>query len=504
MTKRVGRQFFEMCGWGFRAALVVTALLSSGCGFDYGKKMGEVRPIYTSGQLDEAAKQLSQAAGQQKCDKCPKDWDTDALAYLMDAGSLCRAAGDVKTSNKLLAEAIAGMEYFDEEAPDHSVSGEVASVLINQAVAPHRGHVQDRVMAGTYRALNFLQCGEPEKALPSLKYATFAQEDLVRRREDVIAKAQEKLKQREGVNWNLVKEAKANESKSPEWKAANDELANHVPDLSASAAYCNPYTMYLYGLVRLVSNDVQDHEQARKLIESVQGLIGENKFVVQDRAMIAAVQKGTPIPPTTYVFFETGLAPRRRQVAINMPIYVRDPRNGGTLSPGCFPAALPALEFQNDFVDGLTVTTATATETTVRLANIEALIAREFKDDLPLITMKALISGATKVAALASAYQGVVNQQVRGEQGIATELVYVTAVAYAQGTNAADLRTWQTLPKEVQFCHVPTPQDRHLNVIVPTTGQVIPVQIEPGIVNLILVRSINPSTPMRISQVKLK
>ncbi|MEI9962930.1 MAG: hypothetical protein WDM76_17985 [Limisphaerales bacterium] len=40
--------------------------------------------------------------------------------------------------------------------------------------------------------------------------------------------------------------------------------------------------------------------------------------------------------------------------------------------------------------------------------------------------------------------------------------------------NIADTRTWTTLPKEVQFCRIPTPEDRKIELATASGFQTIP------------------------------
>ena len=78
------------------------------------------------------------------------------------------------------------------------------------------------------------------------------------------------------------------------------------------------------------------------------------------------------------------------------------------------------------------------------------------------------------------------------------------AVIYQAAVNIADERTWTTLPKEFQVCRFPTPLDRKIELETPDGIQNIPVTIEDGTINIIYVKSIDSSTPLLVSQMKLK
>ncbi|MEI6196291.1 MAG: hypothetical protein WCS42_18385, partial [Verrucomicrobiota bacterium] len=70
--------------------------------------------------------------------------------------------------------------------------------------------------------------------------------------------------------------------------------------------------------------------------------------------------------------------------------------------------------------------------------------------------------------------------------------------------NIADERTWTTLPKQFQFCQFPTPADRKIELVTPGGLQKIPVTIGDGTLNLVYVKSINATSPLLVTQIKLK
>jgi hypothetical protein len=70
--------------------------------------------------------------------------------------------------------------------------------------------------------------------------------------------------------------------------------------------------------------------------------------------------------------------------------------------------------------------------------------------------------------------------------------------------NIADERTWTTLPKEFQACHIPTPPDRKIELNTPDGRQKIPVTIEDGTINIVYVKSITAASPLLVTQFKLK
>jgi hypothetical protein len=75
--------------------------------------------------------------------------------------------------------------------------------------------------------------------------------------------------------------------------------------------------------------------------------------------------------------------------------------------------------------------------------------------------------------------------------------------ALQASVNIADTRTWNTLPKEFQFCRIPTPPDRKIKLSGPNGESKVEVTIGDGTVNLIYVKSISANSPLLVTQVNL-
>ena len=99
---------------------------------------------------------------------------------------------------------------------------------------------------------------------------------------------------------------------------------------------------------------------------------------------------GKQIPATTYVFFETGQSPEREQIRIDLPLFIITP---GVPYVG---AAFPKLKYRSDYISALNVSYDGKTEAAFLLSNMDAVVAREFKNELPIIITKTLIASAIK------------------------------------------------------------------------------------------------------------
>jgi hypothetical protein len=161
-------------------------------------------------------------------------------------------------------------------------------------------------------------------------------------------------------------------------------------------------------------------------------------------------------------------------------------------------AAFPTLKPQGNYQPSLTVTANGTSQTTSLVASMDSVIGLDFKNEMPVVITKTIAATVTKAVA-AYAVNEAANQQ-SSLLGFASQIG--TAVAQV-AVNIADTRTWTTLPKEFQACRIPTPPDRKIELTV-GGSQKTSVTIADGTINIVYVKSINPGTPLLVTQIKLK
>jgi len=274
-------------------------------------------------------------------------------------------------------------------------------------------------------------------------------------------------------------------------------LNSNYADLDTYKAYANyenPFTVYLDGLFFLCQGTgLDDWERSRKSFERAMGMVGGNKFIQQDMETVEKLLAGQPLPPTTYVIFETGLAPDRTQIRIDLPLFVVG-RPVGQKVP-YMGAAFPKLRFHNDQIPQLNVSAGEITESTVQVASMDSIIVQDFKNELPMVVTRTLVGSAGKAA---------ITYGLGEAGGDAGKYLKIIGVLYNAIMNQADKRAWVTLPKEFQVCRLPTPADRKVKLVVSNSAQETEVSVDEGTVNVVWVKSINQSTPLLVSQFKLK
>jgi uncharacterized protein len=455
---------------------VVAGLLATGC--KTYQEQNHVIRYWQQGNLAKAVGEASKQADKNANNK-------DAVIWHLEQGAVLRANGQYEDSNKAFETAQAKMDDYAQKAKVR-LGQETGALLSNQAELDYEGRAYDGIMLNTYMALNYLALGEPDKARPELIRAYQRQQDAVQDNAKRIEKVQD--------------EAAKNKDSAAIQRAQNDpglqsqiqNTSTNLNNLKPYAAYVNPFTVYLDGLFFMIDAvDNSDVERSRKSFERVTEMAPDNRYVQEDLAMVNGLINGRPLAPTTFVIFETGCAPVRDQVRIDIPIIVAKVSYIG--------AAFPTLKPQGNFIPSLTVTADGKNFGTELVSDMDSVIGLDFKNEMPIVITKTIAATVVKgVAAYAA------NAAAGQQSDWAGLLTQIGTAVYQAAVNIADERTWTTLPKQFQACHFSTPPDRKIELKTPGERQNMPVTIEEGTINLIYVKSINANSPLLVTQMKLK
>jgi hypothetical protein len=412
---------------------------------------------------------------------------------LLEQGSVRHALGDYAGSNESFAAAQRGFAFYDAR-PEVSLSRETLAAISNLNALPYRGPDHERIMAATYRALNYLLLGEPGPARVELRKA------YERQRVAVEANAQRIEQANAAAQLRPSGEASYDADRARQDPLLQRSLQTTYADLDRFAAYgdyVNPFTEWLTAVYhRGEAVDGNDLEWSRKSFERVAGMVPDNPYVQADYEAAEAIAAGGAIAPTTYVVFATGTAPRVGEVRLDIPLWIF------SRQVDYFGANFPRLIFNPAFVASLSVRAEGKTYRSRLLCDMDAVIARQFQNELPVIVTKTLISAGAKAAAV----YGLRRSVQRQDHDLAV-LLRLFGLLYQYGSNQADLRTWASLPKQFQLLQCPTPRTgpngrRTIEITVP--GQApVEVRLRDARLNLVLVRSITPAGPLRIDSFTL-
>jgi len=419
------------------------------------------------------------AAAREFSSKADKSADKDGVIWHLEAGTAQRAAGNYEESNRHFDAADALIDKYEAQARI-KVGREAAAIMSNQQNLPYEGRPYDKIMLHTYKALNYLALNRPDQARPELIRAYQCQQDAVAENQRRIAKAQEA--ESESPNRAAIERAKSN----PQFSQSVDNLLRPAEGLRSYADYVNPFTVYLDGLYFLHNAaDGSDLERASKSMNRALEMAGDNQFVMAD------AQAGhRSLMPVTYVIFETGHVASLEQVRIDIPLFFENLYYVG--------AAFPKLVIHADAAPYLTVKTSTAQENTLPIASMDAIVAQDFKNQMPVIVTKTLISTIAKAAASYA-----VNKTVNNQDNLAGVFTRLATAVVQIAVNIADTRSWTTLPKDFQVARITTPADRQLTASTPS-GATMQLTLIDGFANVVYAKSVTANGPLVIHQFKLK
>ncbi len=464
-----------------RLGLFALSPLFAGCA-SYTNQTQDLRAVWRAGDYPAAA-QIAKAGSANSS-------STDAVLWDLEAGAAARAAGDTAGSLAAFQRADTLFDYWDTQ-PEISISRESASLLVNPTVLPYRGTDYDRIMESTYQALNYLQLGKFAEARVELTRALERQRTALRNNADRLAKAQAATAQSTNDGGYNAQRAQ----QDPHFQQQMSQVYGPLSALPAYTNYVNPFTTYLQGLCLLANpQSAADLESARVDFERVRAMVGANPALDADADLATQMANGGTLPATTWVVFETGTAPDRQEARIDIPLFVvsRDVPYVGV--------AFPKLIFNGLYDNGLVVqATGGMPVRTTLVSNMDAVIGLDFRNELPDIVVKTLISAGAKAAAVYG-----VEAATNKNDDLLKSLVRIAGTVYEAGTNRADTRTWVTLPKQFQVCRVPTPADHKLYLGRAGTQESVMVDLPNGPVNLVYVKSSSLGSRLAISAFPLR
>ena len=387
------------------------------------------------------------------------------------------------------------VNQYEEEARVR-VGATLGSTLTNQANVPYIGRSYDKVMLNTYKAINHLQLGDHDAARVELNRALQRQRDAVeanaKRIEEAQATAQaakEGKVETDGKKADSydVDKAKADPKTGSALAAVEAELDSKILPYGD---YVNPFAVWLDGLFFLnLGADASDLERSRKSLERVATFAPGNPYVAAD---LQAATTGAAPANVTYVVFETGSAPYRDQLRIDIPTFIV------TSNLSYVGAAFPRLKYVDDFARSLTVSDGINNYTSSVVSSMDSVVSQDFKNEWPSIVTKTLISTATKAIG-----DAVVQNVAKQQFGFTGQLLAKVGTAVGQAAmNIADTRTWRTLPKEFHIVRLDTPASRQLTLYAGQSPRSISLQ--PGDVNVVYVKSTSSTSPLLVSQFALK
>ena len=472
--------------------LILSVFISTifGCS-TYTKQSQEMANAWQAGDGMLAASLLSNKVAK-------VEGDDDELIWELEYATVLSSIGDMNGSIEIFDKAEKIINKYEEKAKV-ALGQETGALLTNQAALPYRGHAYDKIMVNTYKSLNYMILQEHEKARVELNRSLQRQKDAVSENGKRINRAQQaaeeskegSIKGEDGEDTPEYDTDRAQQD--PKFAAAvNEQMGNVDKHLLAYADYVNPFAVFLDGIYfGHQGQGNSDLERARKSLERVKNM-SPGKYITADYAMVEAMQEGNPADNVTYILFFTGSAPSRDQTRIDIPLFLV------TDQVSYIGASFPKLKYHDDFIDKIVVSSTNGTYySSELLCSMDAVISKDFKNDWPVVVTKTLLTTATKAIIARSAEE--VAKQTGGTW--AKYATKIGGIAYQAGTNIADTRTWRTLPKQISYIRMPTPNNGIVKMAI--GSQIKIAKVLPKKTNVIIIRSVNTTASPIIQQLTL-
>jgi hypothetical protein len=351
------------------------------------------------------------------------------MYWALQAASARRNLQNYEQSNKWFDLAEKAYKKYNEENVLNKVGSGVASFLVNDKATDYKGEVYDGVMINTYKALNHLATNNFKKARVEFNRAGDRQRRAKNKYAKDIAEKNKELQKKKNVNQTLNSET------------VKESLKKHYSNLDNFKAYpdfVNPYTTYISGLFYALDND--SIKGASKLKEAA-GMT-QNPVIEQD--LLDLNTKG--LNNYAWVIFENGLGAYKEEFNIHLPLFLFP--NSSVKYTG---VSFPKLKLNPKALDSISVKGKT-TANTQKFADMDNVIATEFKKDLPIIQARSIASAIAKTIA-----QREIEKRAGGIAGL-------FAAVYQAATTGSDTRIWSALPKEFQVARVEIPDNKKIEL----------------------------------------
>ena len=465
-----------------------TLFMGVGCGnvtLNYESNTQPMATAWAQGDYQEANKQAGELIdGKLNNEK-------NSVVLNLEHGMTLRAAEQYKASNAAFQKALNRMNKMENDSTASKGAGEVAAVLSNLNVMPYRGFSYDRIMAHTCKALNHLALGSLEDARLELNKAYQAQADAVTENEDRIAQDEKKVQE--------AQKGKREELKNTDLGDFNNkideqlaEVLKNLPDINpAYGPYVNPFTEYMQGL--FLTRTGQDIENGTKSLRRVLAMSGgNNKHVAAD------VTNPNDNQALTYVIFENGVAPFRKEnlVVLVIPVPVEYVDENGVKQTKIVHVKIafswPTLEESEAPSSALKITADGKSMDALEVADMDSVVAMEFKNRWPGMRNRIILSNLIKVAGAIYATK---------EFGMIGGIV---GSIHQEVTKHTDTRTWRTLPKNFKVCRFATPADRKVTLSLDQSSWNPTIDLIKAEVNVIFVKRTGEGSIPILHQFKLK
>jgi hypothetical protein len=435
------------------------------------QKMGMME-MYDSGNFTSASEYVNKKAESHS-------GTGDQVMWALEAGTIDFDAGNYEQSLKHLEQAEQLIKDFDRRAEIsfRDAGAEAGSALTNLNALPYRGFCYDRILLNSYKALAYFALNKPSAAMVELRRMRYTQQEVYREFEQQIEQQRKEIELQQAENRKKSAEAGQQQNGEVSFDAIrrSKQVEAVIKDLevrseNAYGAMMNPFATYMSALGFLYQGN---YGEAVVDFRNLYRMNKNNPLTNRDYVSVATRLGGERLPeelaqvkPLDYpldrnivfVIFANGRGP----ALIQEKFWLILPWVGYT------GLAFPRYEYYKAFFQKLEICGGGGSKPvdTLLLADMNKIASQEYKQRLPVMITRIVISYLTKeVASLA-----ITQVAAAGDPWVQLGAYAATGV-YKYLFNTADTRCWETLPGQYQLAHIPIPPDRKLSITpVPQTS----------------------------------
>ena len=431
-----------------------------------------------------ATQQLSQAYD--RADQAAQQEGADRAFWHAEAGTLALWLGESAQSLRHLADAEEEIHDLARRRYGASATDTAKALALNDCALPYAPYEPELTFLNLYKALAYGALGNPGAMRVELNRVRQRQFAWFVRCAGKIAETEMptgRLSKEERQAVRSVADQAAQETPRLDPALASAVSAERPAAVTAFAplqGFGNAYAAHLTGVVRWCAGDAPRNDLALAA-----ALAPASRIAAADAALNA---QGQMADARVWIYVEDGLAPKRiaRPFTLPYPSIAGRARGVGTISfdvPKLVPRAAAAPGYTAEGVP-LEV-----------LTEVDPLIERAFEHAWPGMLARQVARTLLRVA-LHEGGQGVLRAtgQRGSAQADALALLWSLIVGvYDIGTNAADLRCADLLPKRVWVGSLPRPAAGALTLC-PTGGRALRIPLGEAQQTLVWVRYPAPGT----------
>lgn len=462
-----------------RLFTIFLILLLTSCGTSHRIKAAKIDNAIMHG--DYASATLT-ATGTLNADKIIED-NPDLLDTL-NAGPFLFFQNDFEGASKVMDLAdIKLSEHFSRSVLSKG-GREATTALANASILGYEPMAMDNLYLNSYKALNYLADRNKANARIEINRGYSKQQDIAEYYDKEISKAQ-KAANKETQELDETNQKQASETQ-------DKLIRENYGDLSKWKGYknyMNPYVTYVSGLYFLLdARGRSDFETASTYLKRARGMMPKNSIIKND---LAQAEKSSNYNAKSnekfvWVIYENGMIANFEEIRLTIPVFlVSQDVQLTTFSmpkPKLREQAFNSLSFA--FGDGKKYKSEI-------IADMDSIFIAEFNKNLPVYLSRAIAQAVAK-----SMLQYAASQEEDAWASLAAQV-------YTLSTSSADLRSWHSLPKNVQIAKIPVKKTQNLSIFSKGTDILGEVEIKNDVNTIVYIRIPSIMSKPVISKIEL-